>query len=275
MSGASNQDLLAVAVGAARAAAELVGERSRGEVTVAATKSSDVDVVTEADRAAERLIRARIAAARPDDAVLGEEGDDVAGTTGVRWVVDPIDGTVNYLYGLPQFAVSIAVEVDGEVVAGVVLNIATGVEFTAYVDEDGTIRSRRDGEPLRVRATAPMSQRLVGTGFGYDAGLRELQARALVRLIPQVRDIRRLGSCSLDLCHVAEGSLDGYVEEGVNLWDHAAGGLVAQGAGATVEVTTGVGGGRLVLCAPADGFAALRTVVAAAGYLAAPAPGES
>jgi myo-inositol-1(or 4)-monophosphatase len=271
-----SQALLAVALDAARAAAELVRARSRGgEVTVAATKSSDVDVVTEADRSAELLIRERIVSVRPEDAFLGEEGDDVAGTSGVRWVIDPIDGTVNFLYGLPQYAVSVAAEVDGEVVAGVVLNIATGVEFTAYVQEAGGIRSRRDGEPIRVRTTVPLGQRLVSTGFGYDAQLRELQAGALVRLIPQIRDIRRLGSCALDLCHVAEGTLDGYVEEGVNLWDHAAGALVAQGAGATVEVTTGAGGRRLVLCAPADGFDELRTAVAASGYLSAPAPNET
>jgi len=269
------ETLLAIAVDSARAAAELVRERSRGEVTVSATKSSDVDVVTEADRAAERLIRDRLAGSRPDDALMGEEGDDVAGSTGVRWVVDPIDGTVNFLYGLPQYAVSIAAEVDGVVVAGVVLNIATRVEFTAYADEDGVVRSRRDGEPIRVRATVPLAERLVSTGFAYDARLRELQAQALVHLVPRVRDIRRLGSCALDLCHVAEGTLDGYLEEGVNLWDHAAGGLVAQGAGATVEVTTGAGGGRFVLCAPADGFAELRSVVVAAGYLSAPASQES
>jgi myo-inositol-1(or 4)-monophosphatase len=271
-----SEALLAVALDAARAAAELVRARSRGgEVTVAATKSSDVDVVTEADRSAELLIRQQIVSVRPEDAFLGEEGDDVAGSSGVRWVIDPIDGTVNFLYGLPQYAVSVAAEVDGEVVAGVVLNIATGVEFTAYVQEAGGIRSRRDGEPIRVRTTVPLGQRLVSTGFGYDAQLRELQAGALVRLIPQIRDIRRLGSCALDLCHVAEGTLDGYVEEGVNLWDHAAGALVAQGAGATVEVTTGAGGRRLVLCAPADGFDELRTAVAASGYLSAPAPNES
>jgi myo-inositol-1(or 4)-monophosphatase len=260
--------LLGVAVEAARAAAELVRSRSRAEVTVAATKSSDVDVVTEADRSAERLIRERIGTSRPHDAILGEEGDDVPGTSGVRWVIDPIDGTVNFLYGLPQYAVSVAAEVDGEIVAGVVLNIATGTEFTAHVDESGVTRSHRDGEPIRVRETVPLGQRLVSTGFGYDARLRELQARALVNLLPRVRDIRRLGSCALDLCHVAEGTLDGYVEEGVNLWDHAAGGLVAQGAGAVVEVTTGAGGGRLVLCAPADGFAELRMLVGASGYLA-------
>jgi myo-inositol-1(or 4)-monophosphatase len=264
-----SEALLGVAVDAARAAAELVRSGARSEVRVAATKSSDVDVVTEADRSAERLIRARIAGSRPDDAILGEEGDDVPGSSGVRWVIDPIDGTVNFLYGLPQYAVSIAAELDGEVVAGVVLNIATGAEFTAYVDEDGVVHSRRDGEPIRVRETVPLAQRLVSTGFGYDSRLRELQARALVHMVPRVRDIRRLGSCALDLCHVAEGTLDGYVEEGVNLWDHAAGGLVARGAGAVVEVTTGAGGGRLVLCAPADGFAELRMLVAASGYLAA------
>ena len=270
-----SEELLGVAVDAARAAAELVRGRSRGEVTVAATKSSDVDVVTEADRAAERLIRDRISEARPRDALLGEEGDDIAGSSGVRWVVDPIDGTVNFLYGLPQYAVSVAAEVEGVVVAGVVLNVATGVEFTAYVDGSGVTRSRRDGEPIRVRGTVPLAQRLVSTGFGYDAELRELQARALVRMVPRIRDIRRLGSCALDLCHVAEGTLDGYVEEGVNLWDHAAGGLVAQGAGARVEVTTGAGGGRLILCAPADGFDELRLLVAEAGYLQAPAAEET
>jgi myo-inositol-1(or 4)-monophosphatase len=269
------EELLDVAVDAAHAAADLVGSRSRGEVTVAATKSSDVDVVTEADRSAELLIRDRIGATRPDDAFLGEEGDDVPGTTGVRWVIDPIDGTVNFLYGLPQYAVSIAAEVDGGIVAGVVLNVASGVEFTAYVDDTGVTRSRRDGDPIRVRETVPLAQRLVSTGFGYDARLRELQARALVHLVPRIRDIRRLGSCALDLCHVAEGTLDGYVEEGVNLWDHAAGALVAQGAGATVEVTTGAGGGRLIVCAPADGFAELRMLVADAGYLAAPAAEET
>ena len=262
-----SEALLAVAVDAARAARDLVVAGSQGEVTVAATKSSDVDVVTEVDRAAERLIRARLAEARPGDAQLGEEGDDVAGTSGVRWVIDPIDGTVNFLYGLPQYAVSIAAEVDGEVVAGVVLNIATGVEYTAHV-ADGVIHSRRDGEPIRVRATVPLGQRLVSTGFAYDAGLREVQARALVNLISRVRDIRRLGACSLDLCLVADGTLDGYLEEGVNLWDHAAGGLVAQGAGATVEVTTGAGGGRMVIAAPEAGFAELRSAAEDAGYLA-------
>ena len=261
-------ELLDVAVRTARAATELIRAGREQGVTVAGTKSTVVDVVTEVDRASERLIRKLIATERPDDAFLGEEGDDVPGSSGVRWIVDPVDGTVNLLYGIPQYAVSIAAEVDGEVVAGVVLNAATGAEYTAYVATDATAYAFRDGESLRVRDTVPLGERLVSTGFGYDAGLRELQARALVHLLPRVRDIRRLGSCALDLCGVAEGSLDAYVEEGVNLWDHAAGGLVARAAGATTEVTTGSGGRMLIMAAPAAGFAEFREAVATAGFLA-------
>ena len=195
---------------------------------VADTKSSVVDVVTEADRASEALIRSLLARARPDDAFLGEEGSDDAGTSGVRWVVDPIDGTVNFLYDLPQYAVSIAAERDGEAVAGVVVNAATGVEYAAALGAGAT----RDGRPIAVRGTVPLAERLIFTGFSYDADRRAVQAAALVRLLPRVRDVRRLGSCALDLCHVAEGQADGYVEEAVNLWDHAAGGLIAREAGA-------------------------------------------
>ena len=259
----THQELLDLALDAARQAAQLVEAAAARGVSVAATKSSDVDVVTEADRASERLIREVLLAARPDDAVLGEEGDDVVGTTGVRWVVDPIDGTVNYLYGIPQYAVSIAAEVDGEVVAGVVLNAATGSEWTATLDGPAL----RDGRPLAVRAHVPLSQRLVATGFNYDAAMRADQASALVRLLPQVRDIRRLGACSLDLCAVAEGWVDAYVEEGVNLWDHAAGGLVAQRAGARVEVRTGAHGLRTVVAAGPEGYEEFERVLAHAGYL--------
>ena len=267
--------LLALARDVAREAAALVRERAAGAVAVAATKSSPTDVVTEADRATEALIRDRILAARPDDAFLGEEGgerDATAATAGVRWVVDPIDGTVNFLYGLPRYAVSIAAELDGRVVAGVVVDVPRGVEYAAHVGPDGTVVSTRDGAPLAVRPAAELSQRLVATGFSYDAGLRELQARALVRLLPRVRDVRRMGAAALDLCNVADGTVDGYVEEGLHAWDHAAGCLVAEGAGARWEVTTGAGGRRLVLCAPEHGFEELRVAAAEAGYLAPGAP---
>lgn len=264
MSAVDAGELLEVALGAARRAARLVRERQADGVTVAATKSSDVDVVTQADRDSEALVRTTIRGARPDDAFLGEEGDDEPGTSGVRWVIDPIDGTVNFLYGLPEYAVSIAAEVDGVVVAGAVVNAATGVEYTAHRDGDRVV-SRRDGEPISARPHAPLAQRLLATGFSYEAAAREVQARALVALLPQVRDIRRHGSCALELCHVAEGRLDGYYEAGVHLWDYAAGALVAEGAGARFEQLPGFAGKTLVVCGPAEGYLDLREAVLAAG----------
>src|SRR4029077_13020051 len=211
-----------LALEAARAAAALVRERRTHEVRVADTKSSDVDVVTQADRDSEELIRGLVLGRRPDDAYLGEETGTAAGSTGVRWLVDPIDGTVNFLYGLPEYDVSIAAERDGEVVVGFVVNAATGVEYVATPGE-----ARRDGRPLAVRGPVPLHQRLVITGFGYDAAKRGVQAAAVARLLPRVRDVRRLGSCALDLCHLAEGAADGYVEEGVQPWDYAAGAFIA------------------------------------------------
>jgi myo-inositol-1(or 4)-monophosphatase len=263
----SNAGLAGLALDVAREAAALVRDRRRGDVTVAATKSSDVDIVTEADRASEALIRELLLARRPDDGVLGEEGDDVSSSTGVRWIVDPIDGTVNFLYGLPQYAVSIAAERDGRVVAGVVINVASGTEYVGRLaDEHAPAAATRDGAPIRVRTPPALHLRLLVTGFNYDAAIRLRQATALANLITGVRDVRRLGSCALDLCHVAEGSVDGYFEEGVNLWDYAAGGLIAQVAGARLEVLPGAGGTPLVVCAPAPGFEDLRTALRSAGF---------
>ncbi len=263
-----------LALDVAREAAALVRDRSQG-VTVAATKSSDVDPVTGVDRACEELVRRRLARARPDDALLGEEGDDVAGSSGVRWIIDPIDGTVNFLYGLPHHAVSIAAELTGDdgvatVVAGVVVEVPTGTEYVARPDADGVVRATCDGRRLQVRPRAPLAQRLIGTGFSYDAALRARQGAALAVLLPRVRDVRRLGSCALDLCLVARGSLDGYLEEGPRLWDHAAAGLVARAAGARLVITRGVGGLDLVVCGPEDGFEELWTAVHGAGFTAAP-----
>ena len=258
-------ELAELALGVARAAAQLVRGRAARGVSVAQTKTSDTDPVTEADRASEQLIRHLVHGHRPEDGFLGEEGDDVLGSSGVRWIIDPIDGTVNYLYGLPQYAVSIAAEVDGEVVAGVVLNAASGTEYVAYRTTQGGVATR-DGDRIEVRASVPLSHQLVATGFSYDPRVREVQARALVHLLPRVRDIRRLGSCALDLCHVAEGSLDAYVEEGVHLWDHAAAGLVARIAGARTELARGAGGLELLVCAPAASFEEFREAVRAAGF---------
>ena len=243
-------ELRDLALGVAREAAGLVAERRAAGVEVADTKTSQVDVVTEVDRASEELILDRILAKRPDDSFLGEEGDDVHGTSGVRWIVDPVDGTVNLLYGLPAYAVSIAAEVDGEVVAGVVINVAAGTEYAAARGQGAT----RDGRPIRTRPQGPMARRLVATGFAYLPEARALQADGLTRLLPLIRDIRRFGSCALDLCSVAEGGVDAYLEEGVHAWDYAAGGLIAAEAGAVVRTHPGRWGGVALLCAPADGF---------------------
>jgi myo-inositol-1(or 4)-monophosphatase len=256
-------ELLTLAREVAAEAAELVRTRRAEGVSVAATKSSAVDVVTDVDRACEELIRDRLLAARPDDAVLGEEGDDVAGTSGVRWIIDPIDGTVNFLYGIPQYAVSIAAEVDSLVVAGVVLDVASRIEYAARRGGGAT----RDGCPIGVREPAPLAERLVLTGFSYSAERRAIQAAAVARMLPQVRDLRRMGSCALDLCHLAEGAADGYVEEGTQLWDHAAAGLIAEEAGARVTHAPGAGGASCVIAAPRHGYDEFVRLVQTSGFL--------
>ncbi|HET6151899.1 MAG TPA: inositol monophosphatase family protein [Marmoricola sp.] len=262
-------DLGALALQIAREAGELIAEHRAAGVHVAQTKSSVSDIVTDADRASEDLVRRRVAEARPGDGILGEEGSDDPGTTGVRWVVDPIDGTVNYAHGFAQYAVSLAVEVDGEVVAGVVLSPAQGVEYTAVVGGGAF----RNGIPISVADPVPLEQALIGTGFSYQRELRISQARTLSRLLPEIADIRRNGSCALDLCAVAEGLLDGYVEEGIGgAWDYAAGGLVAREAGAVTEVLTGVAGRILVVAAPASTYGQFRDLVGTAGYVGPVAP---
>jgi len=266
-----SSELAGHALAVAREAAAFVRDRATREVTVAATKSSDVDVVTQTDRDSETLIRRRLAERRPGDGFLGEEGDDVESSTGVRWIVDPIDGTVNFLYGLGSYAVSIAAERDGEIVAGVVVDVPAGTEYVGHLaDVDGEASATRDGVPIGVRAPEPLSRRLVATGFSYDRAVRVRQAEALARLIPVIRDIRRIGSCALDLCRVADGTLDGYVEEGINLWDHAAAGLIARIAGARTALTLGAGGTELLMCAPAHGFDEFRAAVEEAGFVSVP-----
>jgi myo-inositol-1(or 4)-monophosphatase len=229
-------ELRALAERLAVEAGRLVREGRPDRVEVAATKSSAVDPVTEMDRASEELLRRRISAARPDDAILGEEGSDVRGTSGLTWVVDPIDGTVNYLYGVASYAVSVAVVAGPPdptrwtALAGAVHSIVDGRTWTAARGQGATA----DGRPLRVNEPAELSRCLVGTGFGYAAARRAHQAGVLTTVLPRVRDIRRLGSAAVDLCLVAEGRLDLYYERGLNPWDLAAGALVAAEAGATV-----------------------------------------
>ena len=249
VSPAAGAELLAIAVAAASAAGELLASRA-GRVLVAATKSSPTDVVTEMDRRAEDLIRERILAARPGDTILGEEGGQIGDATGggVRWVIDPLDGTVNYLYGLHDWAVSIAAEApwsDGgetsrEIVAGAVLVPARGELFSAVRGAGAWLRSASSAPvPLKCRAGVPLDQALVGTGFGYLAARRRIQGEIVADLLPRVRDIRRGGSAAVDLCSVAAGRLDGYYERGLNYWDYAAGALIAAAAGAAVGDSRG------------------------------------
>jgi len=229
---ADPHDLLEVAVEAARAAGALLleGQESADRAADAETKTSGTDMVTEMDRASEALVARIILEARPNDAFLGEEGTSGVGTTGVRWVVDPLDGTTNYLYGFPAWAVSVAAEVDGRMAAGAVFDPTHDQMFTAALGGG----ARCGSLPLRVEGAADLATALVATGFGYDASARGLQAAELAQLIPSVRDVRRAGSAALDLCWVALGRVDLYYERGIQPWDWAAGGLIAAEAGARV-----------------------------------------
>jgi myo-inositol-1(or 4)-monophosphatase len=225
-------------------------------------------VVTRADQACEELIRERLLGARPDDAFFGEEsseteGHDDTGSSGIRWVVDPIDGTVNYLYGLPHYAVSIAAMQGDQVLAGVVHAPALEVEYVATAGGGAT----RNGVPVPQREAPALDKALVASGYSYEQSIRAHQAGAVARMLPQVRDIRRIGSCALDLCAVADGSLDAYVEEGPHLWDHAAAGLVATESGGRIEVWPTPRGKELVLCAPLAMWPEFDALVRACGFL--------
>ncbi len=233
MTDAQHSDLLALAQEAARRAGELLRDGRPADLAVAATKSSPIDVVTEMDIAAEKLITGLISEYRPDDGFLGEEGASTDGTSGVRWVIDPLDGTVNYLYGLPTWAVSIAAEQDGETLVGVVAAPMRGETFHAVRGRGAWARGAWAGERrLRCRPAAPLDQALVSTGFNYVTEVRTHQADVAQRLIPLLRDIRRGGSAAIDLCDLAAGRLDGYYERGLHPWDLAAGDLIAREAGA-------------------------------------------
>ncbi|HEV2796609.1 MAG TPA: inositol monophosphatase family protein [Nocardioides sp.] len=262
-------ELRDLAVAVAREGAALARRMRDEGVDVADTKSSATDVVTRADRAVEELLRSRILEHRPDDAILGEEGDDHAGSSGVRWIVDPIDGTVNYLYGIRDCAVSVAAEQDGELVAGAVVGIGADVEYAAALGHGAT----RDGTPIAVRPVVPVSERLVATGFGYRPEVRAHQARCLATLLPVVRDIRRMGSSALDICHVADGSVDAYVEEGPQPWDWAAAAVVLREAGGRFGVLAGtmdLAGWpeeAVVVATPEDGWDAFVEVLRETGFL--------
>lgn len=219
------------------------------------TKSSPTDPVTVADTDTEQLLRDRLAGLRPGDPILGEEGGGPAGGGAVRWVVDPIDGTVNFIYGVPAYAVSVAAQVDGVSVAGAVADVARGEIYSAALGRGAEVIADGQRRRLRCNGVDDLSMALVGTGFGYEPARRAVQAALLADLLPLVRDVRRIGSAALDLCMVAAGRLDAHYEHGLQVWDWAAGALIAAEAGALVLLPGADGDGAPLLVAAAPGIA--------------------
>jgi myo-inositol-1(or 4)-monophosphatase len=223
--------LLKVAVELARGAGELLLERFEGGSEQAlASKSSPTDLVSEADLASERFVRERLAQARPEDGFLGEEGGSLQGSSGLRWIVDPLDGTINFLFGIPQWCVSVAVADEAQTLAGAIYDPCSGELYSATCDGVPLL----NGEQIQPSGREDLSTALVATGLAYDARVRAEQAQVLARLVPLVRDIRRFGSAALDLAWTAAGRYDAYFERSVRQWDIAAGVLICRRAGLSV-----------------------------------------
>jgi myo-inositol-1(or 4)-monophosphatase len=227
-------DLLEIATRAAAASAQFLVD-GWAQRTVVSTKSSQTDVVTQMDRGSENLLVETIMTARPDDAILGEEGGSREGTSGVRWVIDPLDGTVNYLYGFPVWAVSVAVLVDDVPVVGVVHAPSLDSVWRGVAGEFAEV----NGRSLHASDCATTEQALVATGFGYEAQVRARQGSIVADLLPRVRDIRRAGAAAVDMCFVAQGVFDAYFEGGTHLWDRAAATVICGEAGVRVGGPTG------------------------------------
>lgn len=248
---------------ARRRRGEVFGDGARGGADAAVrTKSTPTDPVTVVDTETERLLRDRLAQLRSGDQVLGEEiGGPVSGAPAadgsVTWVLDPIDGTVNFVYGIPAYAVSVAAQVDGVSVAGAVADVMGGRVYSAAAGLGAHVVDELGTHPLRCTAVDDLSMALVGTGFAYSKRRRTVQAALVANILPVVRDVRRIGSAAMDLCMVAAGQLDAYYEHGLHVWDCAAGALIAAEAGA-----------RVVLPAPGDPDSTAAVVVAAAPGIA-------
>ncbi|QYL29523.1 Inositol-1-monophosphatase SuhB [Mycobacterium shottsii] len=239
--------------------AELFGAHpaAADESDAVRAKSTPTDPVTVVDTDAERLLRSRLAQLRPGDPIVGEEGGGPADSApapddAVTWVLDPIDGTVNFVYGIPAYAVSIGAQVGGVSVAGAVADVVGRSVYSAALRQGAHVTDEQGTRELRCTAVEDLSMALLGTGFGYSAGRRATQAALLARMLPMVRDVRRIGSAALDLCMVAAGRLDAYYEHGLQLWDRAAGALIAAEAGARVVLPASdvVGAGLVVAAAP-------------------------
>lgn len=253
-----------VAVTVALEAAELLAATVDDDRAAIDTKSTSTDMVTEMDRASEALVVRRLQELRPDDGIIGEEGAEHPGTSGVVWVVDPLDGTTNYLYRHPGWNVSVGATVDGVPAAGAVVVPSQRDVFAAATGHGAT----RNGRLLRIGPPAPLGHVLVGTGFGYEPAARQAQAEALSRLIARIRDIRRGGAAAADLCSVACGRLDAYYEIGLAEWDRTAATVVAREAGARLEVRADTGiGSDCTIAAHPDRFDELVELLVEAGVL--------
>ncbi|NKZ09481.1 inositol monophosphatase [Mycolicibacterium septicum DSM 44393] len=247
-----------------RRRAEVFGAGVRDDGRTVRSKSTPTDPVTIVDTETERWLRERLAVLRPAEAILGEEEGGQDDRPGLSWVLDPIDGTVNFVYGIPAYAVSVAAQYDGRSVAGAVANVPAGEVYSAALGHGAELV--RDGlrTQLRCSGVEDLSMALLGTGFAYDPPQRARQAAVLAQVLPSVRDVRRIGSCALDLCMVAAGRLDAYYEDGVQVWDWAAAALIAAEAGATVWLPTVPGAEYAAASAP--GIAdALHDALAGAG----------
>ena len=229
-------ELRGLALDVARGAGSLLLERFGGPATGLGAKSSATDLVSDADRDAEALIVRRIREARPADAIVGEEGTSRGGTSGVRWLIDPLDGTINFLYGVPHWCVSVAAADDDGALVGVVHDASRGETFVSERGHGAWLGERR----LRVSTESDLGRALVATGFGYESEVRRLQGAIVARLLPRVRDIRRFGSAALDLAWVAAGRFDAYCESGVNPWDIEAGILLVREAGGAATRLPGI-----------------------------------
>ena len=254
-------ELEELAVAAARSAGRFIVEDRPRTVAVLDTKSSDTDIVTVMDQQSEALLRRQLHAARPDDAILGEEGGASAGTSGITWVIDPIDGTVNYLYGIPAYGVSVAAVVGDparpghwQPVAGAICNPISGEVFHARLGGGANLRMAERDTPIRVNAADVLLHSLVATGFGYLPDVRARQGEVLAAVLPEIRDIRRAGSAALDLCAVACGTVDAYFESGLNPWDLAAGWVIATEAGALVTGLNGTAPGEAAVVVAGPGI---------------------
>lgn len=247
----TQQELLELALRTAKQAGELLVQRPLVfEVT---SKSVAIDIATQMDRDSEKLIVDSLLAARPDDGIVGEEGSSRSSTSGITWVIDPIDGTVNYLYGLPGWSVSIAAKDEHGILVGVVHSPTVGSTWTAYRGAGSFF----NGRPIHCNSSITLDRALIGTGFAYDVKERVGQAKVVASLLPRIRDLRRMGSAAVDICYVAMGAFDGYFEYGLKEWDLAAASLIATESGAHIS-TNELG---LTCCAGPDLFEPLKTAL--------------